>query len=375
MRKKTVEVLFVIIGVLLIAYPIVSNYLATYHRTYVLSNYEEETGKLSDEERDALLEEAQNYNKEVSLETTVDISLNSSEEKKKVSYYNVLNVGEAMAYITIPKINVYLPIYHGISDNVLQSGVGHIENTSLPIGGPGTHCVLPGHTGLSRTKMFDDINKLELGDKFYITVLGKKLVYEVDKIIVVEPDNKDAIKIEPNKDYVTLLTCTPYMINTHRLLVRGVRVSDAALENESEVKIDTVKMQKSNVMHIAFSIVFFSILLIILLFYILYYREKKEEQRYYEEEKVARRTKEKRRDRNYNEFIPVAKEDEDEKEEEEPKNPYYHELEEYKKIKNRLNLDNDYSGKKKEKNTKDERRSTYSRGTSRVVNKKRRNKR
>ena len=332
MRKKTVEILFVIIGVLLIAYPIVS------------------------------------------LETTVDISLNSSEEKKKVSYYNVLNVGEAMAYITIPKINVYLPIYHGISDNVLQSGVGHIENTSLPIGGPGTHCVLPGHTGLSRTKMFDDINKLELGDKFYITVLGKKLVYEVDKIIVVEPDNKDAIKIEPNKDYVTLLTCTPYMINTHRLLVRGVRVSDAALENENEVKIDTVKMQKSNVMHIAFSIVFFSILLIILLFYILYYREKKEEQRYYEEERVARRTKEKRRDRNYNEFIPVAKEDDDE-EEEEPKNPYYHELEEYKKIKNKLNLDNDYRGKKKEKNTKDERRSTYSRGTSRVVNKKRRNKR
>ena len=374
MRKKTLEVLFVLIGVLLIAYPIVSNYLATYHRTYVLSSYEEETSKLSDDERDSLLKEAETYNKEVSLETTVDISLNSTDEKKKVSYYNVLNVGEAMAYITIPKINVYLPIYHGISDNVLQSGVGHIENTSLPIGGPGTHCVLPGHTGLSRTKMFDDINKLVLGDKFYITVLGKKLVYEVDKILVVEPDNKDAIKIEPNKDYVTLLTCTPYMINTHRLLVRGVRVSDAALENNSESQIDTVKMQKSNVMHIAFSIVFFSILLIILLFYILYYREKKEEKRYYEEER-APKTKTRRRDRNYNEFIPVAKEDNDDEPKEDTRNPYYQELEEYKKFKNRLNLDKEDYGKKKEKNTKDERRSTYSRGTSRVVNKKRRNKR
>lgn len=373
MRKKTLEVLFVLIGVLLIAYPIVSNYLATYHRTYVLSSYEEETSKLSDDERDSLLKEAETYNKEVSLETTVDISLNSTDEKKKVSYYNVLNVGEAMAYITIPKINVYLPIYHGISDNVLQSGVGHIENTSLPIGGPGTHCVLPGHTGLSRTKMFDDINKLVLGDKFYITVLGKKLVYEVDKILVVEPDNKDAIKIEPNKDYVTLLTCTPYMINTHRLLVRGVRVSDAALENNSESQIDTVKMQKSNVMHIAFSIVFFSILLIILLFYILYYREKKEEKRYYEER--APKTKTRRRDRNYNEFIPVAKEDNDDEPKEDTRNPYYQELEEYKKFKNRLNLDKEDYGKKKEKNTKDERRSTYSRGTSRVVNKKRRNKR
>ena len=134
-----------------------------------------------------------------------------------------------MGYINIPKINVYLTIYHGTGDSVLDVGIGHLENTSLPVGGPGTHAVLTGHTGLVRQKLFDDIDKLEIKDKFYIYVLDEKLTYEVDQIKVVEPSDESDLKIVEGQDYVTLVTCTPYGVNSHRLLVRGKRI-----ENEDD---------------------------------------------------------------------------------------------------------------------------------------------
>ena len=129
-----------------------------------------------------------------------------------------------MGYIDIPKIDIVLPVYHGISEKVLQSGVGHLPNTSLPVGGESSHAVLSGHRGLANAKIFTDLNKMEIGDVFYIKVLHHTFAYQVDQILTVLPSDTDALQIEKGKDYVTLVTCTPYAVNTHRLLVRGTRI-------------------------------------------------------------------------------------------------------------------------------------------------------
>ena len=144
------------------------------------------------------------------------------------NYYDLLNINKdgMMGYITIEKIKVELPIYHGTSNEVLNSSVGHIEGSSLPIGGLTTHSVLSAHRGLPSAKLFTNLDRLEIGDTFKITILDEVLTYQVDKIVIVKPNNRDNIKIEENKDYITLLTCTPYGINTHRLLVRGVRIEN-----------------------------------------------------------------------------------------------------------------------------------------------------
>lgn len=149
-----------------------------------------------------------------------------------------LNLDKAMGYINIPKINVYLTIYHGTGDSVLEVGIGHLENTSLPVGGEGTHAVLTGHTGLVKQKLFDDIHKLEIKDKFYIYVLDQKLTYEVDQIKVVEPSDESDLKIVEGQDYVTLVTCTPYGVNSHRLLVRGKRVPNEAEESSENEELN-----------------------------------------------------------------------------------------------------------------------------------------
>ena len=147
-----------------------------------------------------------------------------------------------MGYVVIPKIDVNLPIYHGTSEEVLQKGVGHLQNTSLPVGGESTHAVLSGHTGLSSAKLFTDLDKLEEGNIFYIKTLGETFAYEVDQIKIVEPHETSDLLIESDKDYVTLVTCTPYGINSHRLLVRGTRIPYTE-EVEKEIK----KEQKENV--------------------------------------------------------------------------------------------------------------------------------
>ena len=235
MKIRAIEIILVIIGISTIGYPIISNYINSYNETTVISEYQENINNLTDEQREEELKKAQEYNEEINKEGIVDISLDNSSKDKTdtsyVSYLNVLNIGNAIGYISIPKLNVYLPIYHGISENVLQTGVGHLQGTSLPIGGKGTHAVLAGHTGLASNKIFDDINKLEIGDKFYIYVLKRTLEYKIDDIKVVLPDAVDAIERDMDKDYITLVTCTPYMVNSHRLLVRGERVE------ESEEKI------------------------------------------------------------------------------------------------------------------------------------------
>lgn len=288
MKIRAIEIILVIIGISTIGYPIISNYINSYNETTVISEYQENINNLTDEQREEELKKAQEYNEEINKEGIFDISLDNSSKDKTdtsyVSYLNVLNIGNAIGYISIPKLNVYLPIYHGISENVLQTGVGHLQGTSLPIGGKGTHAVLAGHTGLASNKIFDDINKLEIGDKFYIYVLKRTLEYKIDDIKVVLPDAVDAIERDMDKDYITLVTCTPYMVNSHRLLVRGERVEESEEETSENVddkymehmqNITDLKNDKKRKMLLIITI--FVIASLVLMLWISRDKEKKEE--------------------------------------------------------------------------------------------------
>lgn len=227
----------VIIGILVILYPFVSNWIISIEEEKLITRYEEKAKELSNEQINEIKEKANEYNENLDDE---EININSTVKNSDfVSYYNVLNFGNIIAYIDIPKININLPIYHGTNENVLESGVGIVENTSLPMGGKGTHSVLSAHTGLVRAIMFDNINKLEIGDVFYIHVLDEVMQYRVDQIKTVLPEETDDLKIYPEEDYITLATCTPYMINTHRLLVRGVRDEEFVIENQKENSLGT----------------------------------------------------------------------------------------------------------------------------------------
>ena len=235
MKRKIIVVILVVVGLALILYPFISNYINKFFQTNIIKNYEKEVDNLTKEEKEKMLQEAIDYNNDLEKDSFIDVSLeNTQDEPTPPDYLNVLNLGEVMGYISIPKIDVNLPIYHGNSKDVLQKAVGHLEKSSLPIGGKGTHCVLSGHTGLAKEKIFDNIDELEIGDVFYINSLGNTLGYKVDNINIVEPSDTETIKIVPDKDYVTLVTCTPRYINSHRLLVRGERTLEEELGEESK---------------------------------------------------------------------------------------------------------------------------------------------
>lgn len=214
-------------------YPIISGILATKTQTVAISNYQETVKNISEEEKNQMIEEAEEYNKDLA-------SVVATEKKDTKSYADYLAAGEIMGYVSVPKVNIYLPIYHGTSNKTLDAGIGHMEKTSLPVGGKSTHSVLAGHTGLSRAKMFDNIRDLEIGDEFYIYVLNKKLTYEVDQIKTVNPSDDSELQIIPDEDHVTLLTCTPYILNTYRLLVRGTRIADV----EETIKTEDIEIEQ-----------------------------------------------------------------------------------------------------------------------------------
>ena len=174
--------------------------------------------EMDEEKIDAMKEAAKKYNEQLSNVVSVDDENENNEQGE--SYADLLNIGESLGYITIPKINVNLPIYNGTSQDVLSKGVGHMEQSSYPLGGESTHCVLTGHRGLPSAVLFTDLDKLEIGDEFYLHVLDEILAYKVDQIKVVEPNESGDLEIIDGKDYCTLVTCT---INSHRLLVRGER--------------------------------------------------------------------------------------------------------------------------------------------------------
>lgn len=228
MKKHLSTIFFGIIfliGLLLVLYPTVSNFLSNREQKKVIREYSNIVNNMDKEEKEAMYNEAVDYNKKIYENGMIDYSNPDAVE----GYNDILDVSGTgiMGYISIPKINVELPIYHGTSDGVLQVAVGHLEGSSLPVGGENTHCVLSGHRGLPSADLFTHLDRLNVHDIFTISVLDKTLVYEIDQIKVVAPGDTQYLQIEDGKDYCTLLTCTPYGINTHRLLVRGVRVADS----------------------------------------------------------------------------------------------------------------------------------------------------
>ena len=224
-KKYWIIILFVmifVIGLLIFLYPFISNFINERLQTKEVSEYDVKIQKLTNDEYNLMIRKAQEYNN-LLLSGTLEENTEKADER---GYYDLLSLDDSgiMGYLTIDKIKVELPIYHTVSETVLNSSVGHLEGTSLPIGGKGTHSVLSAHRGLPSAKLFTELDKLEIGDTFKITILDETHVYKVDKISIVKPNDRNELKINKDNDYITLLTCTPYGINTHRLLVRGGRI-------------------------------------------------------------------------------------------------------------------------------------------------------
>lgn len=241
-QKRTVStiilILIFLVGLSLLLYPTVSDYWNSLHQSRAISGYAEQVAGLDDDIYEKLLKEAKAYNK--TLVNKADrFHLTEEELEEYETYLNVPGTN-VIGYIEIDKINCYLPIYHGTDDAVLQVGVGHLEGSSLPVGGKSTHCVISGHRGLPSARMFTDLDQMEVGDTFVLHVLDETLTYEVDQIRIVEPTEFSELAIEKGEDYCTLMTCTPYGINTHRLLVRGHRIPNAS--SDTRVTADAMQM-------------------------------------------------------------------------------------------------------------------------------------
>lgn len=235
MKRKISGILFglmFLLGFAILIYPTVSNQWNTYRQNQLISSYEELIGKMAEEDFTKEWEKAKAFN-DMIIHNNIfgDVFGENGDDIKNTEYWQILNVGNdgVMGYVSIPKINVKLSIYHGTADDVLQTGIGHLNGTKLPIGGESTHSVLAAHRGLPSARLFTDIDQLERGDMFYVHVLDETLAYQVDQILdMVDKDDSEtlqkALQIEEGQDYVTLFTCTPYGVNSHRLLVRGTRV-------------------------------------------------------------------------------------------------------------------------------------------------------
>ena len=223
-------VVILLVGLGLILYPSFSDYYNRVHRSSAIVDYAEKISAFDGEQFDEMWNRAVEYNQQV-FDRTKGIEPDPADV---IPYESVLNVTEAgmMAYVDVPKINCHLPVYHGIDEDTLQSNAGHVDFSSLPVGGANTHCVISGHTGLPSAKLFTNLDTLEIGDTFMLTTLGVILTYEVDQIVVALPWEIEALSIVPGKDYCTLATCTPYGVNSHRLFVRGHRIETTQIITE-----------------------------------------------------------------------------------------------------------------------------------------------
>lgn len=234
-----VLVLALLVGLGLILYPTFSDWWNQYHQSRAIMGYTQATSDLSEEQCAEMLAAAQEYNDRLA-QTGEKWRMTEEEEAEYNSLLDVDGTG-VMGYITIPKINVQLPVYHGTEEAVLQTSIGHLAGTSLPVGGESAHASLSGHRGLPSARLFSDLDQLTEGDTFTITVLNQTLTYEVDQIRIVEPDDLSNLQIEQGQDYCTLITCTPYGINTHRLLVRGHRIPNA--NGDAQVIAEAVQIR------------------------------------------------------------------------------------------------------------------------------------
>ena len=270
------KIFFIVLGVLavvgigFIIYPDIADYINSKNNETVISNYNTNTQTMSDEEINNELAKAQNFN-----ELLAKSALNDEEKDEynaaMSEYENILNYDDIMCTIEIQKINVDLPVYHDSTnrEEKLKKGCVHLANTSLPIGGASTHAVISAHSGYPEQVFFDELDKLQIGDTFKINVLNKTLTYKVCEINIVDPDDSSKLEIENGKDYVTLVTCYPYSINTHRLCVRGERVEDTITDTATA---DEVISNKSNRVYTWWDLVYFSALLCFLMFVIYVFR-------------------------------------------------------------------------------------------------------
>lgn len=237
--RDILPILVILAGLLVLLYPTLSNYLVERNASRAVAAYNQSSVDLSAQEREQMLAAAHAHNDILAASSGASASEGGESAQVGEEYENLLNLnGDGMmGYIVIPKMNVNLPIYHGTEERVLQSGVGHLEYTSLPVGGESTHAALSGHRGLPSAKLFTDLNQMEEGDQFFIQILGETLAYEVDGVETVLPTETESLAIRPGQDLVTLITCTPYGINSHRLLVHAHRIPYVP---EMEDEIDDV---------------------------------------------------------------------------------------------------------------------------------------
>lgn len=229
--------LLFLIGFGIMLYPVLSNALSQISYNETISSYEQSVSDENSSLYQSMIQEAVNYNEKLTTSSIVDV-FSDPEITNSEEYMDILNLNRdgVMGYISIPKIDIKIPIYHGTSSEVLSKGVGHLEGSSFPVGGESTHAILSAHRGLPSARLFTDLDQLEVGDKFYIYILDQIYTYQVDQVLVIEPSETEALQIQDGKDLVTLVTCTPYGVNTHRLLVRGERVEELAeqvIESES----------------------------------------------------------------------------------------------------------------------------------------------
>lgn len=227
MRQKIIPILIVLFGFALLSYPFISNYMFEKSAGSTIESYKKQSKTYGQKQKEKALKEAKEYNQDLTrsaVQLTDPFKAKKSDGETMV-YNNILNLDQSgvMGYLEIPCISVNLPIYHGTDAEILERGVGHLAASSIPVGGKSTHSVLTGHTGLSSAKLFTDLTEMKKEDLFFIHVLDRTLAYKVDQISVVRPEDTRKLQIVKGKDYVTLVTCTPYGVNDHRLLVRGVR--------------------------------------------------------------------------------------------------------------------------------------------------------
>ena len=252
MKKHLSTILLIavfLIGLSLLLYPSVSDYWNSFHQSRAIAGYSRQVAQLEGESCDRLWQAAEAYNRALRSRQNV-YRLTQEQQAEYESLLNLSGTG-IMGSIEIPAIECTLPIYHGTGEAVLQNAVGHLEWSSLPVGGQSTHCVLSGHRGLPSAKLFTNLDRLALGDTFRLRILDEVLTYEVDQLLTVEPQETAALQIVPGQDYCTLVTCTPYGINTHRLLVRGHRVDTQPEAETIRVTADAIPIEPLTVAPVA----------------------------------------------------------------------------------------------------------------------------
>lgn len=241
-KRHLLTVILVVLlcaGAGLMLYPSIANYWNSFHQTRAIMSYNEAVASMSAEDYKKILDDAKAYNKRLGKR---GIQWQMTDEQK-ADYKSQLNIdgSDVMGYISIPKIHVKLPLYHGTEESVLQTSIGHLDPTSLPVGGKSSHCSVSGHRGLPSARLFTDLDKIKEGDTWTMTILNETVTYQVDQIRIVEPEDLSNLMIESGKDFATLITCTPYGINTHRLLVRGHRIPNA--DGDANLTADAIQIE------------------------------------------------------------------------------------------------------------------------------------